>query len=503
MKPKNASKNYSLLAIRYSRSSPGVTILLVMAFMGIFTMILGTITSYTFTQARYGRALYSREQAIQVAEAGLEYYRWFLARNPTIMATGVGLESPVTKVIEDPEASRLGEATVVATIVSSCGIPQYADIASTGKADSNVVFPRTVLGRYMRPSVAEYSHIVNQNVWAGADRNITGPYHSNGGVRMDGANNSDVTSAVSTWVCDSTFGCSPTNNSAAGVFGAGSGSALWQYPVPQVDFAGIAANFASLRTYATNDGIYLSGTTVRVNNVQQGGSHTSVAANEQRGYRLVFNSNGTVTIYRVTGTTAVRGYNNTQGWHTDYDIISSQTSLGTFTPPSDCGVIYVNAKTWIEGTVSGKVTVVAADTGSFSADVILNGNLNYATFDGSTGITVIGERHVLIPLVSPDAMTIRGIFVAQNGMFGRNHYTTSGSEEVPSAYDSYVSQTSLTTNGAVVSNLRVGTKWICGGTYCSGYGTRFDNYDRILAFNPPPFTPSASPDYGIVLWREQ
>jgi hypothetical protein len=408
-------------------------------------------------------------------------------------------------VVSDPEAGRVGQADVSAVINTACGVPQYIDITSRGIADSDSRFDRTVLARYMRPSAAEYSHIVNQNVWAGSDRNITGPYHSNGGVRMDGTNNSDVTSAVSTWICDSTFGCSPTNNSAAGVFGGGSGSALWQYPMPQVDFAGMAATFSSLRTYAYQDGIYLSGTTTRVNGAQQGGSYTAVNANDQRGYRLLFNSNGSISVYRVSGTTYVRGYNNQLGWHNDYNIVSSETLLGTYTPPSDCGLIVVNAKTWIEGTVSGKYTIVAADLGAYAPDILLRDNLTYATYDGSTGLTVIAEDSLQIPLTSPDVMTIRGIFVAQGGAFGRNHYTTSGSNEVPAAYDSYVQQSSLTTFGSVISNLRVGTKWLCGspGTFCSGYNNRVDNYDRILSFNPPPFTPSTSQDYRIVLWREE
>ncbi|TSC86942.1 MAG: hypothetical protein G01um10148_47 [Parcubacteria group bacterium Gr01-1014_8] len=458
-------------------------------------------------QAKYGRALFAREQAIQIAEAGLEYYRWFLVHTPNVMLSGAGLETPVTYVVEDPEGGRVGEAAVTTTLNTACGVPQYANIASEGRADQNPVFKRTLIARYMRPSVAEYSHIVNQNVWAGSDRNITGPYHSNGGVRMDGTNNSDVTSSVSTWICGASFGCSPTNNNAAGVFGAGTGSPLWSYPVPQVSFEGIGSNFSALRGYAQLDGILLSGTTTRVDNVQQGGTYSSVAASDQRGYRLVFNSNGTVTIYRVTGTSGVWGYNggHSPTWYMNYDIISTQVSLGTFTPPSDCAVIFVSAKTWIEGTVSGKITIVTADTGAYAPSVILNNNVNYATADGSTGLTVIAEDSILVPLVSPDQMTIRGIFVAQGGLFGRNYYTTSGSNQVPSAYDGYVQQSQLTTNGSVISNKRVGTKWLCGspGVYCSGYNLRIDNYDRILAFAPPPFTPSASADYKFVLWREQ
>ncbi len=483
----------------------GITIMLVIAFMGIFTLLLGSITSYTFMQAKYGRVLLTRERALQIAEAGLEYYRWHLVHTPSVMEDGSNFESPAVYEVADPEGGRLGQADITATINTACSVPQYVDITSTGVSDSGPQFTRTLLARYMRPSAAEYSHVVNQNVWAGSDRNITGPYHSNGGVRMDGTNNSDVSSSVLTWICDSTFGCSPTNNTAPGVFGGGSGSALWQTEQPQISFEQMAAEFSSLRTYAYIHGMFLSGTTTRVNGVQQGGSHTAVNANDQRGYRLVFNSNGSITVYRVSGTTYVRGYNNTLGWHNDYNIVSSESSLGTFTPPADCGLIFVNAKVWIEGTVSGKYTIVAADTGSYAPDVLLRNNLNYATFDGSTGLTVIAEDSIQIPLTSPDVMTIRGVFVAQGGSFGRNHYTTSGSNEVPSSYDSYVQQSTLTTFGSVVSNLRVGTKWLCGspGSFCSGYNNRTDNYDRILAFNPPPFTPATSLDYRIVLWREE
>ena len=43
--------------------SRGVTTLLVVGFMGIFMLILGTISSFAMQQGKYGRALYDREQA--------------------------------------------------------------------------------------------------------------------------------------------------------------------------------------------------------------------------------------------------------------------------------------------------------------------------------------------------------------------------------------------------------------------------------------------------------
>jgi hypothetical protein len=72
----------------------GITTLLVIAFMGIFLIIMGSITSFAFEEAKYGRALLGREQALHIAESGIEYYRWFLAHNPGNLTNGSGLGGP-------------------------------------------------------------------------------------------------------------------------------------------------------------------------------------------------------------------------------------------------------------------------------------------------------------------------------------------------------------------------------------------------------------------------
>lgn len=486
--------------------SRGVTVMLVLVFMGIFLFLLGTILSYTLTQGRYGRALYAREQALNVAEAGLEYYRWFLAHNPSILVNGTGLVSPHTHEVEDPESGRIGEAEITATANLACGAVQWVDLTSVGTADSAPQFARTLAARYMRPSVAEYSALLNANVWAGSDRVISGPYYSNGGIRMDGQHNSTVQSSQASWLCDGSFGCSPTQ-SQNGVFGTGSSPALWAWApdVSSFNFAGIGTNFSTMRTYANTQGILLEGDRVRVGGVQQGGTHPSVGGSDQRGYRIIFNSNDTITVYRVTGTSAAESQHidNMGTWVNDYHTITGETLKGTYAISAGCPIIYSDAKLWIEGVVGGKVTVVAADSGSFNADVILQNNITYSSGTGSSGLTTIAERSVLVPLVVPENLTVRGIFVAQSGYFGRNYYTTSGDHDVPSAYNSYVQQNTMTTIGTVVSNGRIGTRWTSGGVFVSGFSSRVDTYDRLLAFSPPAFTPAASPDYRIVLWREQ
>ena len=92
-----------------------------------------------------------------------------------------------------------------------------------------------------------------------------------------------------------------------------------------------------------------------------------------------------------------------------------------------------------------------------SPSVFLAGNITYATNDGSSGLTIVAEDSVLIPLNVPDSMTVHGIFVAQGGLYGRNYYTNSYNCNhgycVGSTWASYVTRSQLTTEGSVVSKL--------------------------------------------------
>lgn len=478
-------------ASQRTSTQAGFTTLLVLGFMGVFMIVLGTITSYAFEQARYGRALLAREQALHIAEAGLQYYRWFLAHNPGNLTNGTGLPGPYTYTVDDPEGGTLGSAALTVTGNSQCGVLQSIDISARGISDQSPGYPRTVSVRYMRHTVAEYAFLVNANVWYGATNVGNGPYFSNGGTRADGANNSTVTSAVSTFSCDSSMGCSPTQTKN-GVFGAGTGSALWSFPASSIDFPGMAANFTTMKTYAQTSGLYFY--------------DAAVAGTNTKGYHIILNANGTMDVYKVTAASWVYGYpvDGSSYFRPNYDIISTQTYVGNYTVPSGCQLVYVQGTLWLEGTLNGKLTIIAADPStSFSPDVIIANNIAYATTDGTTGLTAIAERSVRIPINSPDTLNIRGIFVAQGGYYGRDFYTSSSSYSpytVPSGYSSYVTQSNLNVIGSIVSNARPAVAW---GT-TSGYVTsRTNNYDQVLAFDPPPFTPATSADYHYVLWNEQ
>jgi hypothetical protein len=337
----------------------------------------------------------------------------------------------------------------------------------------------------MQPSVAQYASLLNTNVYYGSSSSASGPYFANGGIHQNGSSNSTVSSAVSTWQCTTGYGC-PSTQTQPGVFGSGSNSQLWQYPVSSINFAGMTTNLSDLRTYAQASGKLFTDTYVS--------SH-----HDSSGFHIIFNADGTYDIYKVTGTVALNAYSpDFSTPRTDYDVITAQSYIGRYTPSSGCGLIYTQGTTWIEGTIKGKVTLVVADpSSSYAPDAILAGNIAYATSDGTTGLTVLSEHSVRIPLNSPNTMSVRGIFVASSGYIGRDYYYSNGS------YDSYLQRSSLTMIGTVVSTQSPALCYSDGTSCFQGYSSRTYSYDQVLAFNPPPFTPAALADYYYVLWNEQ
>ncbi|TSC62885.1 MAG: Uncharacterized protein G01um101448_574 [Parcubacteria group bacterium Gr01-1014_48] len=470
--------------------------LIAVVFMGVFGVIMMSLTGFIFIQNNVERAKQNREVALQIAEGGLDYYRWFLAHNPNDMQDGTGAPGPYVHVFADPEGGNIGEFSLAINDNQKCGEVTVIDIVSTGSAYKDPSLTRVVKGRYARPSIAEFAYILNSNVWAGADREIYGPYHSNGGIRMDGTNHSSVTSSISDippgpgWFCTSSFGCSGAGEWKPGVFGAGSGSALWNFPIPNINFAGITTDLVNMKTRAINNGgIYIA------------------SSAPFKGSHIVLKSDRTYDLFRIKAISPwVWGRHiDDMVWHKDEHIIQNEEFQGNYPIPANCGLIFVEDDVWLEGVVKGKITVASANTTDASVDttVVLNNNITYTTSGGPDGLLVVAEKSIVIPLVSPNDMQLNGIFIAQKGYYGRSLYLDNGSKKVPAAYSSYVKRNSLTTNGTIVSAGRVGEKWNCGGVYCSGYNTRTNSYDRKLVNDPPPLTPYSSTQYEFTEWRQE
>ena len=503
----------------------GAIITLVLVFGAIFLMLIGGLFGFIMLQHKASLQKAASSEALNIAEAGADYFRWKLpdsinditdadvqdqqdwCNNAETEEVCGSLEwcGPYAHQYFSSNGEQAGEFTLCVKSNKICNKILGIQIKSIGSAAAFPDIKRGVQVKLASTSIAEYAYLLNDYVWVGEDRQIFGKYKSNQGIKMDGTNNSLVESAVEggSWLCDKSYGCSPSDcpeyceqeTSACrcpGVAGAGGPKDLW-HPSELGDenlpstfpFSGITAELNAIKSLAKSQGIYYPPS---VNNDPAG-----------KGYHLILNANGTFDIKIITGLNRIDCYSMENGWNEvcDEEITSYSSSWqesGTLLPP-DCGLIFIEDNLWIEGTLRGKATIAAA--GISDTSVIINGNIEYATDppDGSDSLAVITKKNILIPLYSPNEMKICGVFVAQNGHFGRHHYHSGW-------HKPWHKRDKLFIYGSIVSNGRVGTKWFSGGHWVSGYNERRNFFDSRLAKDPPPLLPSVSPALEFISWEE-
>ncbi len=455
--------------------------LLVIVFSAIFFTLLVALSSFVLAQNRAQNDTRSKSEAFNIAEAGLDHYRWYLSHFPGDITDGTGHAGPYVHTFHDPEGGTAGNYSLSILGNSACGVIQSIDTTSIGTASDTPSISTTLWARYARPSVARYNMILNTSVWFGGGP-IYGPLHSNGGIKMDGDPDAPVTSSISSWTCDYSFGCSPSRT-VTGIFGSGTNQNMWKFPTPQTDFAAIASSFTSLKTTAQSSGLYFA--------------RTSTASKPYLGYHLIFNANNTVTVRKVTTITTLSSYpadGSASSFVSDYTLINNESNVGTYAIPANCGVIFVEDNAWIEGTITQKVTVIAANVVNpgVNPNIVVPNNLVYSAFDGSVGLTAIASHNLLIGPNAPTNLTMDGIFVAQSGAFGVNLYTTSP----------YSQKGNLNMLGTVVTMLRPVTYWMYWSTW-AGYPGGTSVFDRQNSTNPPPFTPTTSTQWQFVDWQQK
>ena len=470
----------------HKKHSSGYMLILVLVFASVFLVIISSFIGYVVTQSQVVNFRHEQQRATDIAEAGLNYYRWHLAHYPDDMTDGTGVAGPYVHQYNDPEGGAIGEFSLEISSSTYCGSVSSIEITSTAFTYDDPSAVSTVSARYKRPTVAEYSFITNGAVWYGADRVITGPVHSNQGIRMDGYHNSFVGSGQSDWSCTSSFGCNPTKT-VDGVYTTGTHATpgLFSFPVSPVDFAGLTLDLSDMKNRAQNNGGIYYGPS---------GSY---------GYHVHFNGDGTVTIRRVTNVYSYTAYSTEELWHTERNVITFDTFVATRTINPSCPLLFIEDKVWMEGDISQKVTLAAANLSSGAeTNIVINGDVEYVP-NTDSGLLAIAEDDVDIGLAVPFNMRADGIYIAENGRFGRNHYSTG---YLTSTYDPYVCRGTLTRYGSVVSNGRVGTQWTggttCSGTFYSGFANRVTSFDLNQVESPPPLTPETSDVYSFEDWRQ-
>ena len=448
---------------------------------GAFLVVIYGLLLVLTLQFDYSNRQLGSDQSLHVAEAGVNYYRWHLAHDPTDYKDGQAGNGPYEHEYTDPQGSPIGKYSL--TITPPSAGSSIVTIQSVGWTYQYPKVKRTVIVQYGRPSFTQYAFLQNSSSWYAAGVTVNGKIHSNNGIRMDGTNLSLVTSAQEDYQCGSETGCSPPTKKD-GVWGAGGDKGLWQFPVVPIDFDTITFDLAQMRNTSQTQGLYLAPST-------------------KKGYHIIFNGDGSYTVKKVLTISKVQGYQvpgvglgqQGQGGCRDRDmVIASESIIGNYTI-SDKPLIFVEDNVWVEGQVKGRVTVASASfpIGSSNVDTWIPNNITYTTYDGTDVLGLISQNNLYFTRDIPDDFRLDAVLMSQNGAIIRHGYISSCN---PGAWSI---KNSLTMNGAVINYDK--SYWNWGDPLESGFRTRTINYDTHILYAPPPYFPTSG-EYQFISWRE-
>ncbi len=474
---------------RHNRGSlsnqSGQTLILVLTVTVIAMLFLTGIASWATINIRAVSHTRNRELALMVAEAGTEYYRWHLAHAPQDFQDGTGQPGPYVHDYHDKDGSVIGTFTLDITAPTQGST--LVTIKSTGSPASNPNIQRAVETRLAKPSWAKYAVVANDVMRFGGGTEVFGEIHSNEGIRFDGLIHNIISSARTTYDDPDHSGgnehavhthVSPVDPlppasvpSRPDVFEAGR-----TFPVSTVDFDGITADLAQIKSDSQDDGYY-------------------VPASGQQGWRISFLSNDTFNLYRVRN--VYSGWSNCGNalgedyWGTW--SIRRQDYWGNYPMPNN-GLIFVEDHVWADGQIDGSRITIAA--GRFPSNpstyrhITINNDLEYTNYDGQDAIALIAQGNINVGLGSENYLKIDAALISQNGRVGRHYYEW--------GCNPYNVRQQIDLYGMIGTNQRYGFAWTDG----TGYQIRNLNYDAELLYSPPPSFPLTSEQYVTLSWRE-
>lgn len=476
-------------------------------FGAIAIVIVSALVVWAGTNLKVARASIQKEKAIQIAEAGIDYYRWHLSHAPQDFQDGTGAAGPYVHNFYDKDDVLIGTFTLEITppITGST----IVTVVSTGNIVENPAISRKIKTTLAIPSLAKFAFVSNSDMRFGEGTEVFGPIHSNGGIRFDGLAHNIVSSARASYDDADHNGAvefgvhthvnAPPGSGVNDTFRAAEAPPTTpvpvrtdvfesgrQFPVADVDFVGLTNDLAQMKADAISGGRYFAGSGAL-------------------GYRVVFNSVvagagiDTYTVYRInTLRTPPNGCSNTAnqtGWGT-WSIGTNggaTTLIGTYNIPAN-GLIFFEDHVWVEGNISNtRVTLASGrfpDNSSTRTSITVNADINYTYTDGRDVIALIAQNNVNVGLYSDNTLDIDAALMAQNGRIGRYYYGSSCSA-------SYIRQ-QLTLYGMIATYARYGFAYTDG----TGYTTRTITYDANLLYGPPPSFPLTSDQYSTISWEE-
>jgi Tfp pilus assembly protein PilX len=336
----------------------------------------------------------------------------------------------------------------------------YTDIIATGRKQGTTS-PVRVIEKWLRPaSIADFLMITNSDYTVGSGATTYGKIYA--GIDSSGTahNVTHNGTAYADIYAEGQVNGSVTMMNGAKQYDSNSTPQIRTMLKQPISFTRFSTSLVDIQRAAQLSGIYLNNAAVNA-------------------WRLSFLSNGTVDVYRCSGTNETSSSAPTCSTHESgfpkavpangaiYVEQSVVVSGGTSTCTDPDGTVLTNAN-----CVNGRVTVAS------NGDVVVGDDIGWVQ-SGDDVLGLIGKNDVVVAQWAPDTLHWRAGVLAQTG--ARHSASSDGSHDT------------ATFTGSQASN---------GSAFMDMYQTRYYNYDPTLLYLSPPWFPTVDYAYTTLLFRE-
>ncbi|XLQ19907.1 MAG: hypothetical protein ACKUBY_04975 [Candidatus Moraniibacteriota bacterium] len=486
----------------------GTALVYVLTVVAAASVLFAGTIQFVVSHVKYNTSLEPDTQAIHVSEAGIYFYRWYLAHNvegktatqieefwtnnplgvddngdgdcddaDTADGDGDGTEAYIVD-YEDENHNKIGQYKLCVTAPTEYST--VLNVKSQGSASSSGINQeRTISARLRKPSWSEFAILANNRIRLSSGTEVYGPMHINGGFHFDGIAHNIVTSSVSSyydndsdvrgWRSGVWAAAFPGFDNSEDVDDSEHFLAGKEFPVVAQDFNSVTANFDLMREAAQAMGLYY-GPEERGRFIELG----VPTSNQMRITRVRKFNNNTLSITRLR--------------NSDVDIVDIP----------DVGILYVRDNVWIEGVLpAGKKLTVAAhspDNGHEARIFLGADDIVYEDRNSDSVLGLAAEGNIEFIRNSEgdlnassgsdtETLTIDAALLSQNGRVGRKYWSNNYKDTI----ELY---------GSIATNNRMGFGYTDG----TGFETRNLIFDGNLLYQPPPLFPTGN-SYAIDMWN--
>lgn len=500
------------------RVTRGSALLYVLATVTMAGVLFTGLIQFVVSHVHYDRQLEPDVQALHIAEAGVYFYRWYLAHNIEGLTQSqvqafwdgdpLGVDDNRNGHCDDPDTADGDGDGTEAYVAQYEGIGTYRICITPPSTYSTVLWisatgtvmagekehTHTVRARLRKESWSEYAILANADMRLSEDTVVYGKMHVNGGFQFDGVAHNVVSSAQSQYrYPDNTVPRNDPANACRRILGVWWCKGVWtnwtneynalngvhvfpagkNFPIVAKDFNNISGDFAVIKEEAERQDLLFG------------------SQQEGRLIELGHPSPGQMTISTVKKVD-----------DSTFDILELSPSGAIVKDIPGEGVLFVGDDVWVEGAVPSGTSLTIASQSPSSADkhnariILGRDDLIYEKYDGSSVLGLIADGNIELVQYSEgdinappgsDAETLRidAALLSQNGRVGRQHWADDKKD-------------TIIIYGAIATNARMGFGYTDG----TGFQHRVITFDAHLLDNPPPLFPTGN-TYNIDLWESQ